>query len=109
MFACGTTTTTNQHLENRRWIVKAGKNPLPILYCIYRKRQVKKLAKQRDYKAEYEKEKSGHYEKRKRYGITLSHDDIRFKQLLDSVQAKNLSDLIHKLLDDELKIVKQRD
>ena len=74
------------------------------------KRQVKKLAKQRDYKAEYEREKSGYYEKRKRYGITLSHDDdIRFKQFLDSVQAKNLSDLIHKLLDDELKIVKQRD
>ena len=67
------------------------------------------MAKQRDYKAEYEREKSGHYEKRKRYGITLSHDDMRFKQFLDSVQAKNLSDLIHKLLDDELKIVKQRD
>lgn len=70
---------------------------------------MKKLAKQRDYKAEYEREKSGYYEKRKRYGITLSHDDMRFKQFLDSVQAKNLSDLIHKLLDDELKIVKQRD
>ena len=67
---------------------------------------MKKLAKQRDYKAEYEREKSGYYEKRKRYGITLSHDDMRFKQFLDSVQAKNL---IHKLLDDELKIVKQRD
>ena len=68
------------------------------------------MAKQRDYKAEYEREKSGYYEKRKRCGITLSHDDdMRFKQFLDSVQAKNLSDLIHKLLDDELKIVKQRD
>ena len=78
-----------------------------ILYLS--KKAGEKLAKQRDYKAEYEKEKSGHYEKRKRYGITLSHDDMRFKQFLDSVQAKNLSDLIHKLLDDELKIVKQRD
>ena len=92
------------------YLLYAQSSLFPIPYCIYRKRQVKKLAKQRDYKAEYEREKSGYYEKRKRYGITLSHDDdMRFKQFLDSVQAKNLSDLIHKLLDDELKIVKQRD